>query len=153
MWDWIGKNNTVTALEFTNFHTRKNVPVYSWIASSRKKNNFAKDSNWKTILANIPTLKRSVGLIITGDFNKMKLGVLCRRFHLCKKDMAYTRGKNTLDQILMNMSDLYTHVKHLPPLGRSDHQCFLLNPIKRKPAKIAQGVHGFWNLLTTEPSV
>ena len=41
---------------------------------------------------------------------------------------APTRGANVLDQILTNMSDLYDDVVHLPPVGRSDHQCLLYSP-------------------------
>ena len=70
----------------------------------------------------------SIGLIVTGDFNHMNLNLLCSRFNLRKVVKAPTRGKNTLDQILTNMSDLYKDVKHLPPLGRSDHQCLLWQP-------------------------
>ena len=63
----------------------------------------------------------SMGLIVTGDFNHMNLNPLCSRFNLRKVVKAPTRGRNTLDQILTNMSDLYKDVKPLPPLGRSDH--------------------------------
>ena len=42
-----------------------------------------------------------------------------------------TRQNNILDQIMTNMSPLFQEVKHLPPLGRSDHQCLLLNPKHR----------------------
>jgi hypothetical protein len=78
----------------------------------------------------------SIGLIVTEDFNKMNLSQLCSRFSLRKVVKAPTRGRNTLDKILTNMSDLYNDVKHLPPLGRSDHQCLLLQPalkLKTKP--------------------
>ena len=57
----------------------------------------------------------SIGLIITGDFNQINLSPLCRRFSLRKVVKAPTRGRNTLDQILTNMFDLYNDVKHLPP--------------------------------------
>ncbi len=49
----------------------------------------------------------SAGLIITGDFNKMKLRTPCNRFNLGKVVNAPTRGRNVLDQILTNMYDLY----------------------------------------------
>ena len=63
----------------------------------------------------------SIGLIVTGDFNHMNLNPLCSRFNLRKVVKASTRGRNTLDQILTNMSDLYNDVKHLLPPERSDH--------------------------------
>ena len=70
----------------------------------------------------------SVGVCIMGDFNQMKLTTLCRRFNLKKSVRAPTRGANVLDQLLTNMSDLYDDVVHLPPIGRSDHQCLLYSP-------------------------
>ena len=70
----------------------------------------------------------SAGIIIAGDFNKMKLGSLCNRFDLRKIVKKPTRGNNILDRIVSNMSPLFNEVQHLPPLGRSDHQCLLLNP-------------------------
>ena len=47
-----------------------------------------------------------------------------------------TRGNNTLDQILTNMASIYDTAVHLPPLGKSDHQCLLVKPkiqVKVKP--------------------
>ena len=70
----------------------------------------------------------SAGVCIMGDFNQMKLNTLCRRFNLKKSVIAPTRGANVLDQILTNMSDLYDDAAHLPPVGRSDHQCLLYSP-------------------------
>ena len=70
----------------------------------------------------------SIGLIVTGDFNHMNLNPLCSHFNMPKVVKAPTRGRNTLDQVLTNMSDLYKDVKHLPPLRRSDHQCLLWQP-------------------------
>ena len=77
-----------------------------------------------SMLRNYP----STGLVITGDFNRMKLRQLCRYFSLRKVVKAPTRGRNILDQILTIMPDLQDHVQHLPPLGRSDHQCLLIHP-------------------------
>ena len=75
----------------------------------------------------------SAGVCIMGDFNQMKLNTLCRRFNLKKSVRAPTRSANVLDQILTNMSDFYDEVMHLPPVGRSDHQCLLFSPkIKHK---------------------
>ena len=83
----------------------------------------------------------SAGMIIAGDFNKMRLKPLCRRFNLKKSVRAPTRGGNILDQILTNMSALYKDVRHLPPIGRSDHQCILLTPkLKEKLKPITRQV-------------
>ena len=66
----------------------------------------------------------SAGIIIAGDFNRMKLGALCNRFDLGKIVKKPTRGKNVLDQIVSNMLPLFQEVQHLPPLGRSDTNAF-----------------------------
>ncbi len=46
-----------------------------------------------------------------------------------------TRQNNILGQLMTNMSPLFHEVKHLPPLGPSDHQCLLLNPKHRKSTR------------------
>ena len=70
----------------------------------------------------------SAGIFVIGDFNQMKLNVLCNRFNLKKVVRSQTRGNNVLVQVLTNMTDLYNEVIHLPPVGRSDHQCLLYCP-------------------------
>ena len=79
-----------------------------------------------TLLKDFP----SAGVFVFGDFNQMKLNILCNRFNLKKVVRSPTRGGNVLDQILTNMKDLYNEVVHLPPVGRSDHQCLLYHPRK-----------------------
>ena len=74
----------------------------------------------------------SAGIFVTGDFNKLDLNPLCRRFNLRKQVKSPTRGKNILDQILTNISDLYDEVLNIPPIGRSDHQCLILPPKTRQ---------------------
>jgi hypothetical protein len=46
----------------------------------------------------------AAGIFVTGDFNKLNLNPLCRRFNLRKQVKSPTSGKNILDQILTNMS-------------------------------------------------
>ncbi|CAB4002548.1 Hypothetical predicted protein [Paramuricea clavata] len=58
----------------------------------------------------------SAGIIIAGDFNKMKLGTLCNCFDFRKIVKKPTRQNNTLGQIMTNMSPLFQEVQHLPPL-------------------------------------
>ena len=101
-------------------------------ADAEKRN--AGISHWRDRLSvvwlPVNSHQQPSGLVITGNFNQMKLNQLqlCRYFSLRKVVKAPTRGRNTLDQILTNMPDLYDDVQHLPPLGRSDHQCLLLHP-------------------------
>ena len=80
-----------------------------------------------SVLCNRP----SSGIIITGDFNKLNLDQLCRQFGLRKCVKSPTRGNAILDQILTNMSHLFEPAQHLPPLGRSDHQCLFFKPKQR----------------------
>jgi len=68
----------------------------------------------------------SAGIIICGDLNKLDIKPVCNRFNLRKCVRTPTRGANILDQLLTNMHMLYDDVKHLPPLGNSDHQCLLM---------------------------
>ncbi len=62
----------------------------------------------------------SAGIFVAGDFNQLDLNPLRRRFNLRKMVKSPTRGKNILDQILTNMSDLYEEVLHNPPIGVLD---------------------------------
>lgn len=71
-------------------------------------------------------------IVITSDFNQLKLNRLCNRFNLRKCVTKPTRGRNILDQILTNMVNLFDTVCHLPPIGRSDHQCLFIKPVKRQ---------------------
>ena len=83
------------------------------------------------------TDRPSSGIVIAGDFNKLNLTRLCNRFDLKKHVTAPTRGNNILDQYSTNIHKLFNPVQHLPPIGRSDHQCLLLIPAVRQktPAK------------------
>ena len=78
----------------------------------------------------------SSAIVIAGDFNKLNLTRLCNRFNLKKSVTAPTRGHNILDQILTNMRDMYNPTLHLPPLGRSDHQCLLFVPKQKVKAPV-----------------
>jgi hypothetical protein len=73
----------------------------------------------------------SAAIVVTGDFNHLNPSQICQRFNLRKAVLAPTRGSNTLDQLLTNMSKPYNKVQHLP-LGRSDHQCVLFRPLNQE---------------------
>ena len=81
--------------------------------------------------------RTSSGIVIAGDFNKLNLSHLCNYFDLKKHITALTRGNNILDQYCTNMHNRSNPVQHLPPIGRSDHQCLLLTPVvmQKTPAK------------------
>lgn len=86
-----------------------------------------------SVLADRP----STGIIIGGDFNSLNLHPICLRLDLKSLVKAPTRGQNTLDNILTNMPELYYDAQHLPPIGRSDHQCLLLTPKIRQKIPLA----------------
>ena len=73
----------------------------------------------------------NAGIIVDGDFNKMEINPLCRRFNLRKCVRSPTRGGNILDQILTNMCNVFNNVQHLPALCNSDHQCLLIKSKER----------------------
>ena len=99
-----------------------------------------------TCLDGFLTNRPSSGIVIAGDFNKLNLSRLCNRFDLKKHVTAPTRGNNILDQYCTNMHNLFNPVQHLPPIGRSDHQCLLLTPaVMQKTPAISKRIR----LLTT----
>ena len=70
------------------------------------------------------------GIVLLGDLlgNQFNPGYLCSYFKLKKAVHSATRGNNTLDQIYTTLSDFYDPATILPPIGKSDHACVLLNP-------------------------
>ena len=101
------------------------------------RRNIAKESELKGYITerldNLLKERPSAGIVITGDINQLDPRTLCRRFDLRKIVKAPTPGNNILDQILTNMGNIYRKAQHLPPLGRSDHQCILYAPLKHRP--------------------
>ena len=85
-----------------------------------------------TCIDNVLRQRPSSEIVIGGDLNQLKLKRLCNRFNLKRSVTKPTTGQNTLDQILTNMLPLFDTVDHLPPIGRSDHQCLLIKPAKRR---------------------
>ena len=72
-------------------------------------------------------------IILLGDFNQFKPGSLCTSFKLKKHVHSPTRGSNTLDQIYSSLINFYDKAKILPPVGKSDHACILLEPTVKNP--------------------
>lgn len=75
----------------------------------------------------------SAGVLLARDYKKLCPHNLCLRFNLKSLVRAPTWGNNILDQILTNMDSLFEHTLHLPPLGKSDHQCLLIKPRCQQP--------------------
>lgn len=61
------------------------------------------------------------GILLVGDFNTLKCHSFSRSYSLKQIVKKPTFGKNTLDKVFTNMSDLYNEPEVLPPLGSLDH--------------------------------
>ena len=61
------------------------------------------------------------GLILLGDFNKLNITRPCSSYNLKQIVKFATRGSNTLDLILTNLSSFYASPIRISPFGLSDH--------------------------------
>ena len=61
------------------------------------------------------------GLILLGDFNKLNITRLCSSYNLKQIVKFATRGSNTLDLILTNLSSFSASPIRISPFGLSDH--------------------------------
>ena len=68
------------------------------------------------------------GFLVTGDFNSLETDFFSRQLNFKQKVKVSTRGGRTLDKIFTNMHDSYNDASVLPPLGKSDHNCVVLQP-------------------------
>ena len=74
------------------------------------------------------------GLVVTGDFNRLKTSRLQNHFKLKQLVKFPTRGQATLDLILTNMADKYAEPESFPPFGLSDHVTVIVAPkVKARP--------------------
>ena len=74
------------------------------------------------------------GLVVTGDFNRLKTCRLQNHFKLKQLVKFPTRGQATLDLILTNMADKYAEPESFPPFGLSDHVTVTVAPKVRDAA-------------------
>jgi hypothetical protein len=74
-----------------------------------KSENEAKEFSEYTTKCLDSTLKErpTAAIVVRGDFNHLNPSQICQRINLRKAALAPTRGSNTLDQLLTNMSKLY----------------------------------------------
>ena len=72
-----------------------------------------------------------LGIVITGDFNRMNIAPITRGNDLFQLIDFPTRGKATLDFIITNskLQEYYNKPQPISPLGFSDHSCVLWKPI------------------------
>ena len=68
------------------------------------------------------------GIFIVGDFNSLETDNFNRFLHLKQIVSRNTRGHSILDKIFTNCAKYFLDPIFLAPLGKSDHNCVLLNP-------------------------
>ena len=73
------------------------------------------------------------GLILLGDFNKLNITRLCSSYNLKQIVKFATRGSDTLDLILTNLSSFYTSPIRISPFGLSDHLSIEVKAKDRSP--------------------
>jgi hypothetical protein len=88
-----------------------------------------------TTLISVKSLYPGCGILLTGDFNQLKIRRLLTQFKMKQLVHTPTRGRNILDLIITNMYQIYDHnsVHSIPPFGLSDHNGVLLRPKARYP--------------------
>ena len=70
------------------------------------------------------------GIILAGDFNQFKHQRVCSSFGLKQIVKQPTRGNSILDKIFTNISKYYDCPRVVAPIGLSDHNSILLEPLK-----------------------
>ena len=70
------------------------------------------------------------GIILAGDFNQFKHQRLCSSFGLKQIVKQPTRGNNILDKIFTNIPKYYDSPRVVAPIGFSDHNSIVLEPLK-----------------------
>ena len=88
-----------------------------------------------TTLISLEGLYSGCGILLTGDFNHLKIQRLVTQFKMKQLVSIPTRGKNILDLIITNMHQAYdcNSICTIPPFGLSDHNGVLLRPKERSP--------------------
>ena len=100
--------------------------------------NAADDDMLQFLSTSLITIERTnsgCGLIIAGDFNRLKCNRILTQFSCKQIGNISTRADLTLDLTISNLYSFYdkNSVEKFPPFGLSDHNVVILNPIKRKP--------------------
>ena len=69
--------------------------------------------------------------ILLGDFNRLNVAALLNDSHFHQVVEGPTRGENTLDKIITNISTHYEKPEITSPIGNSDHNTILWYPVSR----------------------
>ena len=86
-------------------------------------------------LSTIESCFPNCGILIAGDFNGLQITRLRNNFQLKQIVQFPTRGRNTLDLILTNISEYYQDPIERPPFSLSDHASIELQPKERAHVK------------------
>ena len=75
------------------------------------------------------------GIVLAGDFNRLKVSRLSHQFRMKQLVNLHTRGNQTLDLILTNLHRFYDEstLSSFPPFGLSDHNVIFISPKDRPP--------------------
>ena len=84
-------------------------------------NNLSKAEYVKSCLERIEAKHPNSGIILAGDFNKLKFTSAASYFQLKPMVSFPTRGANILDQIFTNLHEFYNDPSPRPHFGLSDH--------------------------------
>ena len=89
------------------------------------------DYLWQS-LSSIKSRFPNCGLLIVGDFNRLKTKRLQNSFDLKQIAVTFrTRGDRTLDLVLTNLKEYYQDPIQRPPHGLSDHMSVEVQPKDR----------------------
>ena len=74
-------------------------------------------------------------IYVMGDFNMLDCSAFARSMRFSQVVKTATRGGNILDKLFTNCPQYYESAVILPPIGKSDHRCVLVNPVVRSDTK------------------
>ena len=86
-------------------------------------------------LSTIESCYPNGGILIAGDFNRLQITRLRNNFQLKQIVHFPTRGRRTLELILINISEYYQDPIERTPFGLSDHASIELQPKERAHVK------------------
>ena len=83
------------------------------------------------------------GLFVMGDMNDMDVQPILNNANFRQIVNITTTQDNILDKIILNCHKFYSPITVMSPIGKSDHNCILLNPINfviRPKGKLRQHI-------------
>ena len=81
----------------------------------------------------------NAGFFVVGDYNQLDTSFLEKRLRFKQLVKHNTRGEKILDKIFTNLSNYYGDATVLPPLGKSDHNCVVIEPNSLRSSSVPIG--------------